>query len=76
MIEVTNLTITYKDLVAVDSISFDVKKGEIFGIIGPNGAGKTSAIECLEGLRKLSGGQRQKIFIVCTAVSIKVFRWE
>jgi len=57
MIEVTNLTVTYKDLVAVDSISFDVKKGEIFGIIGPNGAGKTSTIECLEGLRKISGGE-------------------
>jgi len=57
MIEVTDLTVKYKELTAVDSISFDVKKGEIFGIIGPNGAGKTSAIECLEGLKKSSGGQ-------------------
>lgn len=56
MIEVTNLTVKYKDFTAVDSISFEVKKGEIFGIIGPNGAGKTSTIECLEGLTKLSGG--------------------
>lgn len=57
MIEVNNLTVKYKDFTAVDSISFDVKKGEIFGIIGPNGAGKTSTIECLEGLKKLSGGE-------------------
>jgi len=57
VIKVTNLTVKYKDLVAVDSISFEVKKGEIFGIIGPNGAGKTSAIECLEGLKKSSGGE-------------------
>lgn len=57
MIEVTNLTVKYKDFVAVDGISFKVKKGEIFGIIGPNGAGKTSTIECLEGLRKLSEGE-------------------
>jgi len=49
MIEVTNLTVKYKDFTAVDSISFEVKKGEIFGIIGPNGAGKTSTIECLRG---------------------------
>jgi len=57
MIEVTNLTVKYKDFTAVDSISFEVKKGEIFGIIGPNGAGKTSTIECLEGLKKLSSGE-------------------
>lgn len=57
MIEVTDLTVKYKDFTAVDSISFEVEKGEIFGIIGPNGAGKTSTIECLEGLTKLSGGK-------------------
>ena len=57
MIEVSNLTVKYKDFTAVDSISFNVKKGEIFGIIGQNGAGKTSTIECLEGLKKLSGGE-------------------
>lgn len=56
MIKVENLTVKYKQLVAVDNISFDVKKGEIFGIIGPNGAGKTSTIECIEGLRKPFGG--------------------
>ena len=56
VIRVKNMTVRYKDCVAVDHISFDVREGEIFGLIGPNGAGKTSTIECLEGLRKLSDG--------------------
>jgi ABC-2 type transport system ATP-binding protein len=45
---VTNeLTKRFKDLVAVDHVSFDVKKGEIFGLLGPNGAGKTTLIRML-----------------------------
>ena len=46
----------YGDFVAVDDISFDVKKGEIFGLLGPNGAGKTTTLESLEGLRTPDGG--------------------
>ena len=38
-IEVSNLTKYYDDLLAVDHINFEVKKGEIFGFLGPNGAG-------------------------------------
>jgi ABC-2 type transport system ATP-binding protein len=49
----------YGDFVAVDSISFDVKRGEIFGLLGPNGAGKTSTLESLEGLRAPDGGSLQ-----------------
>lgn len=56
-ITVMDLTVRYKELLAVDSISFSVAQGEIFGIIGPNGAGKTSTIECLEGLRKATSGE-------------------
>ncbi|TET52010.1 MAG: ABC transporter ATP-binding protein [Actinomycetota bacterium] len=41
---------------AADNISFDVFKGEIFGLVGPNGAGKTTTIECIEGLRKSDSG--------------------
>lgn len=40
----------------VDGISFEVKKGEIFGILGPNGAGKTTTLEMLETLRPIDGG--------------------
>lgn len=41
----------YGKFVAVDGISFNVQRGEIFGLLGPNGAGKTSILESLEGLR-------------------------
>ncbi|MFN2198538.1 MAG: ABC transporter ATP-binding protein [Anaerolineales bacterium] len=47
----------YGDFVAVDDISFQVHKGEIFGLLGPNGAGKTSTLETLEGLRSPDGGE-------------------
>ncbi|MEJ2709053.1 MAG: ABC transporter ATP-binding protein, partial [Anaerolineales bacterium] len=47
----------YGDVTAVDGISFQVERGEIFGLLGPNGAGKTSTLECLEGIRKPSGGK-------------------
>jgi len=56
VVEVNDFRKTYGDCVAVDSISFDVKQGEIFGLLGPNGAGKTSTLECLEGLRAPNGG--------------------
>lgn len=46
----------YGNFVAVDNISFEVQRGEIFGLLGPNGAGKTSTLECLEGLRRFDGG--------------------
>lgn len=57
IIEAEGLTVKYKDLVAVDNISFSVRPNEIFGIIGPNGAGKTSTLECLEGLKKPHSGK-------------------
>lgn len=57
IVRVKNFKKTYGNLTAVDDISFEVKKGEIFGLLGPNGAGKTSALECLEGLRTPSSGE-------------------
>lgn len=56
MIEALEFSKKYQDFIAVDSVSFTVQKGEIFGLLGPNGAGKTSTLECLEGLRKPDGG--------------------
>jgi ABC-2 type transport system ATP-binding protein len=50
IIDVSNLTKRYKDILAVDHISFIVKRGEIFGFLGPNGAGKTTTIKMLTGL--------------------------
>jgi ABC-2 type transport system ATP-binding protein len=58
-IEVENLTRKYKDLRAVDDISFTVEPGEIFGFLGPNGAGKSTTIRMLTGqLRPTSGCAR------------------
>jgi drug efflux transport system ATP-binding protein len=49
-IEVRDLTRKFGDFTAVDNVSFDVKRGEIFGFLGPNGAGKTTTIRMLTGL--------------------------
>jgi ABC-2 type transport system ATP-binding protein len=56
ILEVKNLQKSYGDKKAVDGISFEVKKGEIFGILGPNGAGKTTTLEMIETLREIDGG--------------------
>ncbi len=56
IIQVQDFRKTYGSFVAVDGISFDVQRGEIFGLLGPNGAGKTSTLESLEGLRRPDGG--------------------
>ena len=47
VLEVKNLTKKFKDFIAVDNISFELKEGEILGLLGPNGAGKTTTIEML-----------------------------
>jgi ABC-2 type transport system ATP-binding protein len=56
LIEVTDLHKKYDDFEAVRGISFEVKKGEVFGILGPNGAGKTTTLEMMEGLRDITSG--------------------
>lgn len=56
MLEVRNLTKRYGELVAVDGVSFDIERGEVFGLLGPNGAGKTTTVEMIEGLRKPDSG--------------------
>ncbi|PCH97489.1 MAG: ABC transporter ATP-binding protein [Gammaproteobacteria bacterium] len=50
------LTKKYKDVIAVDNISFDVKQGHCFGLLGPNGAGKTTTIEIMEGIITATSG--------------------
>lgn len=56
-IQVENLTKRFGDFTAVDSISFSVKAGEIFGFLGPNGAGKSTTIKMLITLLKPTGGR-------------------
>jgi len=57
MLSVEGLTKRYGSLVAVDAISFQVRRGETFGIVGPNGAGKTTTLEIIEGLRSPDAGR-------------------
>jgi len=56
VISVNDLRKSYGSVHAVDGISFEVRRGEVFGLLGPNGAGKTTTIEILEGLNKPDGG--------------------
>jgi ABC-2 type transport system ATP-binding protein len=46
----------YDDITAVNGISFEVRRGEVFGMLGPNGAGKTTTVEILEGMRDADSG--------------------
>lgn len=57
VISVDGLRRSYGDVDAVRDVSFDVRRGEIFGILGPNGAGKTTTVETLQGLRARDGGE-------------------
>ena len=56
ILEVKNLTRRFGDFTAVNSISFSIEKGEIFGVVGPNGAGKTTTIKILSTLLPLTSG--------------------
>ncbi len=57
IIQVRNLVKNYGDTEAVRDISFNVKKGEIFGILGPNGAGKTTTLEIIETILPKTNGE-------------------
>lgn len=57
IIEVKNLTKSFKDFVAVNNVSFNVKEGEVFAFLGPNGAGKTTTIKMLTTLLKPGSGE-------------------
>jgi ABC-2 type transport system ATP-binding protein len=57
VIAARELTKRYGSASAVDAISFDIKRGEVFGLLGPNGAGKTTTILMMLGLTDISSGQ-------------------
>ena len=57
VIHVDSLVKEYKDVTAVDGVSFTVNRGEVFSFVGPNGAGKTTTVEILVCLRGLTGGK-------------------
>jgi ABC-2 type transport system ATP-binding protein len=72
-VQIKNLTKHYNDLKAVDKLSLEIRRGEVFGLLGPNGAGKTTSINMICGLltpddgeviingNKISGGGAAKI---------------
>jgi ABC-2 type transport system ATP-binding protein len=64
ILRVNNLKKSYGSRQVVKGVSFDVYRGEIFGILGPNGAGKTTTLEMIETMRPIDSG------------SAEVFRWE
>ncbi len=57
ILQVHNLKKKYGDFEAVKGVSFEVKRGEVFGILGPNGAGKTTTLEMIEGMRPIGEGE-------------------
>jgi ABC-2 type transport system ATP-binding protein len=75
IVVVENLHKTYgKDIIAVDGISFTVKKGEIFGFLGPNGAGKSTTIKILTTLLEKSSGEATIDGLDIDADQVKVRR--
>ena len=56
MLQITNLTKQFKKIKAVDNISLEVQKGDIYGFLGPNGAGKTTSIRMIMGIIKPDNG--------------------
>ena len=59
LLEVDDVTLRFGGVVALDQVSFSLRKGEIFGLIGPNGAGKTTCFNAMTGVyRPTSGGIR------------------
>jgi len=57
LLEIKNLVKKYKDLVAVDDVSFTIQQGICFGLLGPNGAGKTTTIEVIEDVIAPTSGE-------------------
>lgn len=56
IVQAEHLYLSYKNVRAVQDVSFSIEEGKVLAVIGPNGSGKTSSIECVEGLRKPDSG--------------------
>ena len=85
VVKLTNLVKRYKELIALDNFSLEIKKGEVFGLLGPNGSGKTTTINCLLSLLKYDKGEvelfgekmgperrdlKKRIGVVCQNVAV------
>src|SRR6476661_8344908 len=56
LLETKDLTVQFGGLVALDSVTFNIRRGEILGLIGPNGAGKTTCFNAITGVYRPSSG--------------------
>ena len=59
VVKVTNLVKRYKELIALDNFSLEIRKGEVFGLLGPNGSGKSTTINCILSLLTYDKGEVQ-----------------
>src|SRR6185312_8692596 len=57
LLEVDDVTIRFGGVSALDSVTFDIKEGEILGLIGPNGAGKTTCFNVMTGVYQATSGE-------------------
>jgi len=57
LLQATDLTVTFGGLTALDSVNFDISRGEILGLIGPNGAGKTTCFNAITGVYRPTSGE-------------------
>jgi ABC-2 type transport system ATP-binding protein len=73
-IVVENLTKRYGDLLAVNGVSFTVKKGEVFAFLGPNGAGKSTTVEIIETIRMPTSGKVSVLGMDVTKKKLDVVR--
>jgi ABC-2 type transport system ATP-binding protein len=74
VIEVWELAKRFGDVVAVDGLSFEVRRGEIFGLLGPNGAGKTTTIQLLLGLTTPTSGSARVLGMDVTRETRRVLQ--
>lgn len=74
LLRVEGLKMYFGGLKAVDDLSFDVKKGEIFGLIGPNGAGKTTVFNCITRFYNATGGNMYFVNKDGITVDLRNFR--
>ena len=75
VIQASDLTKFYGQILAVDHINFEVEKGEIFGFLGPNGAGKTTTIRMLTGLSKPTDGKASVLGFDISSEIVKAKRY-